>query len=112
MDARNGALIELDFPAAEVIAAKIPDQLLKALGINEAPKFYGLKSDFGMGFIEVASESTVRNLKPNQSALKEIDLPAVVVTAKADAGADYDFVSRFFGPNIAWMCVSPPNGSF
>ncbi|TGL60970.1 PhzF family phenazine biosynthesis protein [Leptospira sarikeiensis] len=43
-------------------------------------------------------ESEIRNLIPNHEALKKIPFFAAIVTAPADPGKPYDFVSRFFAP--------------
>ncbi|TGK07053.1 PhzF family phenazine biosynthesis protein [Leptospira semungkisensis] len=43
-------------------------------------------------------ESDVRNLVPNFEKIKELPYFAAIVTAPADAGKPYDFVSRFFAP--------------
>lgn len=97
---RMGRVIELNLPAADVIASPQPAGLLDALGLTSPPIFYGVKSDFPIGLLEVADENTVRRLTPNLGALKAIDLPAVIVTAQSEPGSRHDFVSRFFGPNI------------
>lgn len=95
-----GDIIELDFPSAEVLPSPIPVGLLEALGITEPPLFSGTKSDFNIAVLEISSEAEVGKLKPNFSRLAAIDIPAVIVTSKADQSRPYDFVSRFFGPNI------------
>lgn len=43
-------------------------------------------------------ESDVRDLVPNHEALKNLPFFAAIVTAPADSGKAYDFVSRFFAP--------------
>ncbi len=95
--ARGDDLIELDFPTSEVKAAPIPEGLLAALTIRETPRFFGMRSN-GVGLIEVSDEAIVRGLTPNFGALKAVDLFDAVVTARARAGSDYDFVSRVFVP--------------
>lgn len=91
---QNGAWIELDFPATPAKPTPAPAGLSEALGAK--PTFVG-KTPFDY-FVEVESESTVRRLAPNILALGEIDARGVIVTARADSTSQYDFVSRFFGP--------------
>lgn len=91
---QNGAWIELDFPATPAKPAPPAAGLIEALGAK--PSFVG-KSPFDY-FVEVDSESTVRTLAPNLSALGEVQARGVIVTARADGKSKYDFVSRFFAP--------------
>ncbi len=91
---QNGAWIELDFPATPAKPAPPPAGLVEALGAK--PLFVG-KSPFDY-FVEVDTESTVRTLAPNLSALGEVQARGVIVTARGDGTSKYDFVSRFFAP--------------
>jgi predicted PhzF superfamily epimerase YddE/YHI9 len=91
---KRDSWIELDFPATPPAAAPPPDGLVAALGA--APTFVG-RSRFDY-LVELDSESTVRNLAPNLSALSEVKARGVIVTGRADANSKYDFVSRFFAP--------------
>ena len=85
--------IELDFPAEPAEAATPPDILASALGIPF--KFVGQnRFDY---LVEVDSETTVRNLKPNYNQLETISSRGFIVTSRSDSN-DYDFVSRFFAP--------------
>lgn len=47
----------------------------------------------------VADESSVRGLSPDLIAVSELDCSAVIVTAGAEPGQGYDFVSRVFAPS-------------
>jgi len=90
----EGTSIVLDFPATPAEEfAPLPDALL-ALSI--APVYSG-KTRFDL-FHEVATEAEVRALKPDYGVLDQVPYRGVVVTARADAGKPYDFVSRFFAP--------------
>jgi PhzF family phenazine biosynthesis protein len=91
---QNGAWIELDFPATPAKPAPPPAGLVEALGAK--PSFVG-KSPFDY-LVEVDSESTVRTLAPNLSALSDVQARGVIVTARGDGKSSYDFVSRFFAP--------------
>jgi PhzF family phenazine biosynthesis protein len=49
-------------------------------------------------FLELADEAAVRALAPDHVALARQPVRGVIVTARADSGKPYDFVSRFFAP--------------
>ena len=85
--------IELDFPAEPAEAVAPPDILEGALGVPF--KFVGLnRFDY---LVEVDSETTVRNLKPDFMQLETISSRGFIVTSRSDSN-EYDFVSRFFAP--------------
>ena len=85
--------IELNFPAKTEDPADPPAGLLEALKVRA--KYVG-KSKFDY-LVQVDSEQTVRNLKPDFAALKHIPVRGVIVTSRA-VSPDYDFISRFFAP--------------
>lgn len=99
--------IELDFPAHTPRSVPAPPQmLLDALAVEPmAVLAYGNKH-----LIEVSSEAEVRALQPDFTALQCFDGRGVSVTARADAGSGYDFVSRYFAP---WVGIheDPVTGS-
>ena len=108
---RRDGQIELDFPSAPAISAAPPDGLLEALGLgteNNAPEFCGWNNSDWL--LAVDSEATVRQLDPDFRLLTAIRCRGAIVTARADADADYDFVSRFFGP-AAGIDEDPVTGS-
>ncbi len=85
--------IELDFPSEPAEAVEPPDNLGGALGVPF--KFVGLnRFDY---LVEVDSEKTVRNLKPDFMQLETISSRGFIVTSRSDSN-EYDFVSRFFAP--------------
>lgn len=90
---RQGDLIELNFPATPPEPATAPAGLAEALGVE--PKYVG-RSRFDY-LLEVDSEKTVRNLKPDFTALAAVAARGIIVTSLA-ASPPYDFVSRFFAP--------------
>ena len=100
---RAGDWIEMDFPATPDEPAPAPDGLIAALGAR--PRYIG-KSPFDY-IVELDSEDTVRRLKPDLGLLEKITVRGVIVTSRA---ADYDFVSRFFGPAVG-IPEDPVTGS-
>jgi predicted PhzF superfamily epimerase YddE/YHI9 len=92
-DRRDG-LIELDFPVTPVSAAPPPPGLVEALGAQ--PQFIG-RSKFDY-LVEVASETTVRQLDPDLGSIARVQARGVIVTSRADGQSKYDFISRFFAP--------------
>ena len=85
--------IELDFPATHVKANEPPEGLLDAL---RAQARYVGRSKFDY-LVEVGSEETVRELKPDFAALRTLPVRGVIVTSQASTPG-WDFVSRFFAP--------------
>ena len=90
---QKGELIELNFPAKIAEPTSPPVELLNALGVKAA---YIGKNQFDY-LIEVDSEQTVRDMKPDFTSLKKISVRGVIVTSRSDS-LEYDFVSRFFAP--------------
>jgi PhzF family phenazine biosynthesis protein len=96
---RPDGSIEMDFPLE--IATKVeqtPETLIKGLGVE--PIWVGRnRLDY---VIEVASEETLRALKPDLAALSEIETRGFVVTTRARASDErgYDYLLRFFGPRV------------
>ncbi|MFN2570498.1 MAG: PhzF family phenazine biosynthesis protein [Gemmatimonadales bacterium] len=87
--------IELDFPATPATAADPPPGLIEALD-DAQPVFVG-RSRFDY-LVEISGETHVRALTPDLRLLAEVRARGVMVTSRADTGAEYDFVSRFFAP--------------
>ncbi len=108
----RGDWIEMNFPAKPEEPANAPTGLVEALGI---PMKYIGKSHYDY-LIEVESEKMVRNAKPDFSLLASVPARGVIVTSLASSN-DYDFVSRFFAPQVgvnedpvtgsAHCCLSP-----
>lgn len=95
--------IQLNFPATPEEKADAPDGLKEALGID--PVYIG-KNIFDY-LVEVDSEETVRNMRPDFTKLLNVHVRGVIVTAKS---AEYDFVSRFFAPAVG-VPEDPVTGS-
>ena len=102
---QQGAWIELNFPAKPEQEVDEPAHLLQALGV---PAQYIGKNEFDY-LVEVDSEEVVRNMRPNFSLLKQVPARGVIVTSRASTEG-YDFVSRFFGPQVG-VDEDPVTGS-
>ena len=101
---KQGDWIELNFPVTPAQKAAEPAHLLEALNV---PALYIGKSKFDY-LVEVDSEEVVRNLRPGR-LLAEVPARGIIVTSRASSG-DYDFVSRFFGPQVG-VDEDPVTGS-
>jgi PhzF family phenazine biosynthesis protein len=97
--------IELEFPAQPEEPATAPNGLAKALGVT--PKYVG-KNQFDY-LVEVESEGTVRDMKPDLTLLESISSRGFMVTSLATSQG-YDFVSRFFAPGVG-INEDPVTGS-
>jgi PhzF family phenazine biosynthesis protein len=97
--------IQLNFPATPPAPSPAPEKLNEILG---AAAIYVGRSKFDL-LVEVDSENTVRSLKPDFDALRNLDVRGVIVTARATT-KPFDFVSRFFGPAVG-INEDPATGS-
>lgn len=98
------ALITLNFPSRKPEPSPAPQVILDAI---QAQPLEILKArDYVLVF---ADEDTIRQLKPNQTLMDQINLDpgGVIVTAK---GQEVDFVSRFFTPQAS-IFEDPVTGS-
>jgi PhzF family phenazine biosynthesis protein len=102
-----GAELTMDFPAAPPVAIPVPDGLASALGAE--PVWTGRAGTTDV-LCELADEAAVRGLAPDIGALRALDARGVIVTARAQAGREHDFVSRFFAPR-AGIAEDPVTGS-
>jgi predicted PhzF superfamily epimerase YddE/YHI9 len=100
-----GEWIELDFPAEPPRPVGPPPGLAAALGT--ATRYVG-RNRFDL-LVEVDSEQTVRELKPDFHKLGNFSVRGVIVTAQASTPG-YDFVSRFFAPETG-VLEDPVTGS-
>jgi PhzF family phenazine biosynthesis protein len=104
--ARQGDWIDLDFPALVSTWADVPPGLDDALGV--AP-LVAAKSRFDL-LVELPSEAAVRELAPDLGLLARLPFRGVIVTAQAEKDDEYDFVSRFFAPQVG-VPEDPVTGS-
>jgi PhzF family phenazine biosynthesis protein len=87
---REGDLLSLDFPSRPPEAIDAPVDIVAALGVplDEMWKARDHVAVF-------AHEDVVRTLNPDMLRLAQVDMFALIVTAR---GKECDFVSRFFAP--------------
>ncbi|MEO6068329.1 MAG: PhzF family phenazine biosynthesis protein [Gemmatimonadota bacterium] len=104
--APSGAQIALDFPSEAPTPITVPPGLSDALGARILSAGQN-RLDI---FAELADETTVRGLSPSNERLAVYDTRGIVVTAQAEAGRPYDFVSRFFAPRCG-IAEDPVTGS-
>jgi PhzF family phenazine biosynthesis protein len=97
--------ISMEFPYEVEHSAEIPTDLEKALG---ARAIYVGKNRMDY-LVELESEIVVRNLQPDLNLLAQIETRGVIVTARSHH-AEYDFVSRMFGPRVG-ISEDPVTGS-
>jgi PhzF family phenazine biosynthesis protein len=93
---RKGDWICLDFPAFPVSRVEVPPGLARALGIEPLSAHRGQQNGI---LLELESEAAVRNLQPDFTLLRQNQYGYVLVTAPSASGP-YDFVSRFFAPEV------------
>lgn len=103
---REGAWIELDFPAQPVREIAASDIVSASLGGAIPVRLGRLRFAY---LAELEDEATVRGLTPDFGQMRRLDAEGVVVTARAE-GKPYDFVSRFFAPNVG-VDEDPVTGS-
>lgn len=102
---RRGDWIEMDFPAETEKPAGIPPELTRALGVKP---LYAGRNRFDYLF-EVGDEQIVRDLAPDMTLLKKVDMRGVIVTSRSRSEG-FDFVSRFFAPAVG-VDEDPVTGS-
>ncbi|MGH9432297.1 MAG: PhzF family phenazine biosynthesis isomerase [Terriglobia bacterium] len=101
---RVNGWIAMDFPALAESPAEPPPGLIESLGVE--PIYVG-RSRFDY-LLEVASESIVREARPDFNRLMHVEARGVILTSRS--GGEYDFVSRFFAPR-AGVWEDPVTGS-
>lgn len=99
---KEGDRYTLDFPSRPPLPAEAPEGLIEAIG--RQPRAVLKARDYMLVY---ESETDIRAIKPDISALKKVDAHAVIVTA---AGGSSDLVSRFFAPAVG-VDEDPVTGS-
>ncbi len=91
---KQGDRFVLDFPSYPVAECELPDGAAEAVGATPAKSF---EAQGNMLFLLLASETEIKSLQPDMSALSKLKYDEVIVTTRGDAS---DFVSRMFAPRI------------
>jgi PhzF family phenazine biosynthesis protein len=106
---RADGTITLDFPTARLTEQPAPAGLAEALGAKPERTYdTGALGDL---LAVLPDEAAVRVVRPDFAALAALDgVRGVIVTAVADPGQGYDFVSRFFAPAVG-IPEDPVTGS-
>ncbi len=99
---KNSDVLTLDFPSRPVAKCDAPAGLIEAIG--KQPQEIFKARDY---FLVYENEQEIADIAPNVSKLLQIDAHGFIVTAK---GADADFVSRFFAPEVG-VFEDPVTGS-
>jgi predicted PhzF superfamily epimerase YddE/YHI9 len=82
----------MNFPARLSQQVPTPSALVDAIGVRPLE----VMTDRFNYLVLLESADQVRHLEPRQTAVANLDLDGVIVTAAGDQG--YDFVSRYFAP--------------
>ena len=98
--------IELNFPAEMASSADAPANYQQVIGL---PAVDVLANRFDL-MVVLQAEDEVRELNPVLHEMKEWPFRGVIVTAQAEGGYGYDFVSRFFAPAVG-VPEDPVTGS-
>ena len=106
---KDGASVQLDFPARFVEPAESNAPLNQAIGVS--PKWTGSYTTprGTIYLLELETEEMVRRLKPDFRSLLQTGARAAIVTAVSST-AEQDFVSRYFAPVIG-VDEDPVTGS-
>ncbi len=108
---RQGERLQLDFPErrAEPVAQELHQQAERALGrqVEQVMALGNADGSVQELMVVLESETQLRELTPNLSALASLPGLGVLVTA---AGKQHDFVSRYFAPSIG-INEDPVTGS-
>lgn len=101
---KKGNLFELDFPTQECEPCAIPEGMAAALGVK-SDIIECLGSDDYLVVLD--TEQELMGLEPDFPELGKLQARGIIVTA---ASKQYDFVNRFFGPNVG-INEDPVTGS-
>lgn len=102
---RVEGVIELDFPAGDLVPGSLPAGVIAAVGGK--PVYSAISGEKWL--LEYRTEQEVRSLTPDFSAMTRIQGRGLIVTSHADQ-TGVDFVSRYFAP---WIGINedPVTGS-
>lgn len=100
---REDGLYSMDFPAWTYREIEVTERVSKALGARPAELYMGQRDMMAV----FESEEEIRALEPDFRLVAKLDGMALVCTAPS---LDYDFVSRFFVPELS-IPEDPVTGS-
>ena len=100
---KKGAFLTLDFPVDSYQPIVLSEQLLACFD-KQPTKAYKGKTDIMLIF---EKEDDIREIQPRLNNIAQLAARGVIVTAKGD---QYDFVSRFFAPQVG-VDEDPVTGS-
>lgn len=95
---KHGELIEMEFPVYDTVPQKAPNELLRALGINEISNSE-FNKETNILLLEIESSEVLEKLTPDFERLKHShdSINGVLVTALSNRKG-FDFESRYFWP--------------
>lgn len=101
---REDRLYMMDFPTQKLEKCETPKEITKAFGVETLACYKGM--DY---LVILENETDVKEANPNLEQLKKLDasIRGVTISAKSEK---YDFVSRFFAPNVG-VNEDPVTGS-
>jgi PhzF family phenazine biosynthesis protein len=109
IDHRPDGSLAMDFPAWLSTQFEARTAVTKAIGARV--EWTGRTDNESFLLALVADEHSVRSLSPDLAAVSRLDASVgLIVTAPADSGQGYDFVSRVFAPQ-AGIPEDPVTGS-
>ena len=100
---KNGDLFTLNFPSDSLQKIENLSQFKNCFAHQPIEAYQG-KTDYLLIF---ENENQIVNIKPNFSEIAKINARGIIVSSKSE---NYDFVSRFFGPNCG-VNEDPVTGS-
>jgi PhzF family phenazine biosynthesis protein len=101
-------LLAMDFPADPPVHVELEAAAAKVLGVSV--EWTGRSGDAFYLLVVTTDEPSARNLIPDLDEIARLDAAAIIVSALADPGKPYDFVSRLFAPKIG-IDEDPVTGS-
>ncbi|RCK51278.1 isomerase [Thalassospira profundimaris] len=96
---RDGEAIVLNFPVQPIVPGTASDAILAALSQEKPQEVFKVVSRDTDYVLVYESDKTVRDMKPDMSALGALADRGVIVTAPSDSD-DCDMVSRYFLPAL------------
>ena len=103
VEKQSNGYIQMNFPVIPIRISQLPSALKQAIPFN----IVNCAASTDRFLIELNSPQEVKNFQPDFSKLREYSF---MITAKGADDSPYDFVSRFFAPNVG-VPEDPVTGS-